>query len=139
MSRDPGCVFCRIVSGEIPARMLRQTELSASLLDAFPLARGHVLVIPKAHRERVQDMTGQECADLFELARQTISKVDGVSGSTLMAVHNGPGAGQEVPHVHVHLVPRKDGDSAGPIHSMFPGTVTLSDAELDDVCRLVGE
>ena len=48
-----------------------------------------------------------------------MSKVDSITGSTLIAIHNGETAGQEIPHVHVHLVPRSKSDSAGPIHSMF--------------------
>ncbi|RNJ75283.1 MAG: HIT domain-containing protein [Nitrosopumilus sp. H8] len=133
------CIFCRIISGEIPARMLGESAHSVSFLDAFPLARGHVLVIPKSHRAKIQDLDAKENADLFGLVHTMISGVDLVAGSTLMAVHNGPGAGQEVPHVHVHLVPRSGDDHAGPIHSMFDGVVKLSESETDDVCKLVGK
>ncbi|RNJ77057.1 MAG: HIT domain-containing protein [Nitrosopumilus sp. B06] len=133
------CVFCKIVSGEIPARILKETIHSVSFLDAFPLARGHVLVIPKSHHVRIQELDTKENADLFGLVRTMISGVDSISGSTLLAVHNGSGAGQEVPHVHVHLVPRSKDDHAGPIHSMFDGAVNLSESEIDNVCKLVGE
>ena len=54
-----------------------------------------------------------------------ISKVDALTGATLVAVHNGRAAGQEIPHVHVHLIPRSKDDSAGPIHSMFNSTLKL--------------
>jgi histidine triad (HIT) family protein len=50
-----------------------------------------------------------------------------------VAIHNGKDAGQEIPHVHVHLVPRSESDSAGPIHSMFNSTVHLSDSEMDEL------
>ena len=60
-----------------------------------------------------------------------ISKVDAITDATLVAVHNGTEAGQEVPHVHVHLVPRRKDDSAGAIHSMFNGTLKLSESEID--------
>ena len=62
-----------------------------------------------------------------------ISKSDSITGSTLLAVHNGKDAGQEIPHVHVHLVPRSSNDSAGAIHSMFYDSLKLSDSEIEDL------
>jgi histidine triad (HIT) family protein len=127
------CVFCKIVSGEIKSKFLKETKHSVSFLDAFPLASGHVLVIPKTHHEKIQDMSIQENADLFSLVHEIISNVDKITGSTLVAIHNGKEAGQEIPHVHVHLVPRSNDDSAGAIHSMFNSTVTLSESEMDEL------
>ena len=49
------CIFCKIISGEIPVKLLSQTSSSISFLDAFPLAKGHVLVIPKNHHKKIQD------------------------------------------------------------------------------------
>lgn len=127
------CVFCKIISGEIPLKFLKETSNSVSFLDAFPLAKGHVLVIPKKHHQRIQDMTSEENGDLFSLVHEMVSKVDSVTGSTLIAVHNGEEAGQEIPHVHVHLVPRSKNDSAGAIHSMFNSSLTLSESEMDEL------
>ena len=127
------CIFCKIISGNIPAKILKETTLSISFLDAFPLAKGHVLVIPKTHHQKIQDMGNDENTDLFSLVHEMVSTVDSVSGATLVAVHNGIDAGQEVPHVHVHLVPRSKDDSAGPIHSMFDSSLNLSESELDDI------
>ena len=131
------CIFCRIISGEIPARVICETADSVSMLDAFPLARGHVLVMPKAHSQRIQDMGIKETTDLFLLVRKMASRVDSISGSTLVAIHNGPDAGQEVPHVHVHLVPRSADDSAGAIHRMFGPPLNLSDEESDGICSML--
>jgi len=61
------------------------------------------------------------------------SKVDSITGATLLAVHNGKDAGQEVPHVHVHLVPRTRTDSAGAIHNMFDSSVKLSEEEISEL------
>ena len=127
------CIFCKIISGNIPAKILKETTLSISFLDAFPLAKGHVLVIPKTHHQKIQDMSNDENIDLFSLVHEMISKVDSVSGATLVAVHNGIDAGQEVPHVHVHLIPRSKDDSAGPIHSMFDSLLNLSESEVNDI------
>ncbi len=125
------CIFCKIVSGDIPSKFLKETPYSVSFLDAFPLAKGHVLVIPKKHHEKLQDMSPDENTDLFSLTREMISKVDSLTGSTLLAIHNGRESGQEIPHVHVHLVPRSKDDSAGAIHSMFDSTLRLSDSEMN--------
>ena len=125
------CIFCKIISGEIPAKFLAQTENSVSFMDAFPLSKGHVLVIPKNHHEKIQDLSKEENSDLFLLVQEMISKVDEISGSTLLAVHNGKEAGQEIPHVHVHLVPRSNSDSAGPIHSMFNSKIEMTESETE--------
>lgn len=127
------CIFCKIVSKEIPARIVSETAYSMSFLDAFPLANGHALVIPKKHREKIQDLPRDENTDLFSLVHRIASKVDKLTGATLIAIHNGKDAGQEIPHLHVHLVPRSPEDSAGAIHSMFGSTATLTDADASEL------
>ncbi|HJJ23521.1 MAG TPA: HIT family protein [Nitrosopumilus sp.] len=127
------CIFCKIISGTIPAKILKETPNSISFLDAFPLAKGHVLVIPKNHHQKIQDMSYEENTDLFSLVHLMISKVDSLTGATLVAIHNGKDAGQEVPHVHVHLVPRSKDDSAGSIHSMFNSELRLTESEIKEL------
>ena len=128
------CIFCKIAKGEIPSKVIAETKNSIAFLDAFPLSRGHTLVIPKHHYEKVQDMTIDDNVDMFNILHNVISKVDKITGSTLLAIHNGKESGQEIPHVHVHLIPRKPGDLAGPVHSMFKNRPKLSDDELDKLC-----
>ena len=128
------CIFCKIAKKEIPAKIVTETENSIAFLDAFPLSRGHTLIIPKHHYERVQDIIIDDNTDLFETLHKVIAKVDKITGSTLLAIHNGKESGQEIPHVHVHLIPRKPGDSAGPVHSMFKNRPKLSEDELDKLC-----
>jgi len=129
------CIFCKIIAGEISAKILKETSNTISFLDAFPLAKGHVLVIPKTHHQKIQDLSHDENTDLFSLVHLMISKVDALTGATLLAVHNGKEAGQEVPHVHVHLVPRSANDSAGTIHSMFNTTLKLSGSEIEELYK----
>ena len=78
-------------------------------------------------------MSVEENTDLFSLVRTMTEKVDSLTGATLVAIHNGKEAGQEVPHVHVHLVPRSSDDSAGAIHKLFGNTLKLSQTEIDDL------
>jgi len=127
------CIFCKIITGDISAKILKETSNSISFLDAFPLAKGHVLVIPKNHHQKIQDMSDDENTDLFSLVHLMVSKVDSMTGATLVAIHNGKEAGQEVPHVHVHLVPRSITDSAGPIHNMFNSTLKISESEIEEL------
>ena len=131
------CIFCKIANKEIPSRIITETENSIAFLDAFPVSRGHTLVIPKNHYEKVQDMTDIDNNDLFDTVHKVISKVDKLTGSTLLAIHNGKDSGQEIPHVHVHLIPRDPGDQAGPVHSMFKDRPKFSDEELEQLCAKI--
>jgi Diadenosine tetraphosphate (Ap4A) hydrolase and other HIT family hydrolases len=131
------CIFCKIIKKEIPSKVIMETENSIAFLDAFPVSLGHTLVIPKHHYEKVQDMTDLDNTDLFNTVYQVISKVDRLTGATLLAVHNGKDSGQEIPHVHVHLIPRELSDQAGPVHSMFKDRPKLSDKELDELCAKI--
>ena len=128
------CIFCKIAKKEIPSKIIMESKSSMAFLDAFPVSRGHTLVIPKNHYEKVQDMREEDSVDLFNTVQNIITKIDKITGSTLVAVHNGRDSGQEIPHVHVHLIPRELSDHAGPVHSMFNDRPKFSDQELDDLC-----
>jgi histidine triad (HIT) family protein len=137
--QDPDCIFCKIASGKIPSRVITQNEKAMALLDAFPLAAGHTLVIPKQHYSKIQDMGREDAMALFETAWGVSGAVEagsGVAASTI-AIHNGREAGQEILHVHMHIVPRKGGDGAGAIHSMFRSKPKLSPEEMDSVCEKI--
>jgi histidine triad (HIT) family protein len=133
--QDPNCVFCKIIAGDISAKVIMQNEKAMALLDAFPLAPGHALVIPKSHYAKVQQMSEQDAMAVFEIVWKLAGAVETgsqVNASTI-AIHNGSEAGQEVPHVHVHIVPRKRDDGAGAIHSMFKVKPKLSPQEMDSL------
>lgn len=123
------CIFCKIINGDVSAKIISETNHSISFLDAFPLTKGHTLVIPKRHCEKLQDLSPSENNDLFSLVYKISSRIDKLTGATLIAIHNGKDAGQEIPHVHVHLVPRSSNDSAGAIHSMFD-SISIDDKQL---------
>ena len=126
------CIFCKIIKKEIPCKILVETEKTLAFMDAFPLTKGHSLVIPKTHYEKIQDISEEDNVDLFETVRKVISKVDQITNATLVAIHNGKESGQEIPHVHVHLIPRSSQDSAGPVHSMFSNTPKPTEKETED-------
>ncbi len=127
------CIFCKIVNGEIKSRLIMESKNSIAFLDAFPVTKGHTLVIPKTHYGKIQDMSQDDSTDLFRTVYEVVSKIDKITGSTLLAIHNGKESGQEIPHVHVHLIPRQSNDLAGPVHSMFKNRPNLSDEEFDQL------
>ena len=127
-------LFTKIVAGEIPSFTVYEDETTYAFLDANPLAPGHTLVIPKEPYERLNDMPPEVAADVFsvlgEIAAAVESAVD--APATTIALNNGAEAGQEVPHVHWHIVPQFEDDNARPIHVMFDGA-DLSDEEMEDI------
>jgi len=133
MSQD--CLFCQIVDGQIPGRTVYEDEATLAFLDVNPLAAGHTLVIPKAHHEHVQDMPVDLAGALFETVREVTPAVEAAvdAPATMIALHNGEVAGQEIPHVHVHVVPRFEDDQAGPIHALFGSHQEMADDELDAI------
>ncbi|MBA3749429.1 MAG: HIT family protein [Nitrosopumilus sp.] len=130
------CVFCEIINGKIKARKIYETKYSMVLLDAFPLKEGHTLIIPKAHKKKVQDLNKDENRDIFSTLYFLSSHIEKIlkSNSTLIAIHNGEEAGQEIPHVHIHVVPIKKSDRSTAIHSMFTKE-KISEEKLDEIWK----
>ncbi|WP_248517162.1 HIT family protein [Salinarchaeum laminariae] len=130
MSAD--CIFCAIVDGEIPGNVVYEDEDVLAFLDANPLAKGHTLVIPKAHHETLGDLPGDLGAAIGRVATELAPAVEAAvdADGTTVAFNNGEAAGQEVPHVHCHVVPRFDGDGYGPIHALFGAGPELDDDEI---------
>jgi len=133
MSDD--CIFCSIVAGDIPGRIVHEDDRVLAFLDANPLAPGHTLVIPKDHHEHVQDMPTDLAGAVFEAAHDLVEPIESAvdADGTTVAFNNGEAAGQEVPHAHCHVVPRFEGDGSTPIHAIFGERPDLVDDELDDI------
>jgi histidine triad (HIT) family protein len=138
---DDDCIFCAIVAGEIPSRTVYEGDGVLAFLDANPLAPCHTLVIPKDHHERHQDLPGDLAGEVFEALHGLVDPVEAAvdADATTVAFNNGEAAGQEVPHVHGHVVPRFDGDAGGPVHAMFGERPDLSDDELDDIAADIAD
>jgi len=131
------CIFCLIVNGNISARKIYETPHSLAFLDAFPLAKGHTLVIPKNHYEKVQDMNHPDSTDLFETVKVLAKKIESISSSSLIAIHNGKESGQEISHVHVHVIPRTISDGAGPVHHMFTKRPFINEGEFEKIEKIL--
>ncbi len=115
MAADPNCIFCKIAAGDIPSTTVLDSPLAIAFLDVGPLADGHVLLIPRDHYERLDqmpaDVFGQVAALLPKLG-SALQRVAGVDAYNVLQ-NNGAAAGQEVGHVHFHLIPRCPGDGLG--------------------------
>lgn len=132
-------IFEKIVDREIPARIVHETETTLAFLDAHPLARGHTLVVPKEPYEQLQELPPELSADLFETVHELTPIVEDAveADATTIGINNGKASGQEVPHVHVHIIPRFDGDDSGPIHAIAIDSPDISDEELDDIAAAI--
>ncbi len=133
------CIFCEIINGKLNARKIYETKYSIAFLDAFPLKEGHTLIISKAHKTKIQELNKEENNDIFTTLHFLINHIEKIveSNSTLIAIHNGKEAGQEIPHVHIHIVPiKKSDESATPIHSMFTKE-KFSEKKLDEIWKKI--
>ncbi|RQG97401.1 HIT family protein [Natrarchaeobius oligotrophus] len=128
-------IFSQIVDGEIPARVVYEDETTIAFLDANPLAPGHTLVIPKDEYERLNDVPEDVASDLYATIHRLIPAVEDAvdADASTVAFNNGSEAGQEVPHVHCHIIPRFEGDGGGPIHGVAGEPPSLDDDELDEI------
>jgi histidine triad (HIT) family protein len=109
------CVFCRIVAGEIPCTKVFEDGLCLAFLDIGPISPGHTLLIPKAHYETIHQMPADEAAHLarhIPLLAAAVQKAVRAEGINVLQ-NNGLCSGQEVFHVHVHLIPRWPEDGLG--------------------------
>lgn len=136
---DPDCIFCRIVAGELPSRTVYADETVQAFLDVNPLAPGHTLVIPKAHHVRLNDLDSDLAESVFSVLHRLTIDVEAAvdADGTTVGFNNGVAAGQEVPHVHGHIVPRFDGDGGGPIHGVTGSRPRLKDDEMDDIAATI--
>jgi len=122
MSETSSCIFCRIVRKEIQAEVVHSSPRAVAFLDVQPLADGHVVVVPRTHVARVADLQPADAEGLFLAVAALAGPVQRAVGGegTTIGINDGEVTGQAVPHLHVHIVPRRRGDGAGSIHSMFP-------------------
>lgn len=135
------CIFCQIIDGEIPSRTVYEDEDVLAFLDVNPLARGHTLVIPKAHEAAVADLPGDVRDALFTTVGRLAPAVEAAvdADASTIGMNNGPASGQEVPHAHVHVVPRFEGDGVGPLHALDWPTPELDDEEFDDIQAAISD
>ena len=119
MAREE-CLFCKIADKKIPARVVYEDEHAVAFLDIMARTTGHTIVIPKAHAANLLEMEPKDLGPLFAVVRH----VDGMLVKSLspdgvtIGINQGQASGQEIEHLHVHLMPRWHGDGGGAIQSV---------------------
>lgn len=107
------CIFCKIIAGKEDASIVYEDESFIAIMDAYPLSEGHVLVIPKNHHVRIDELSARNRAKLFSIGHKIVEAQKkagyGVNGTNIL-LNDGKAANQTVPHIHLHLIPRSSGD-----------------------------
>ena len=131
------CIFCKIVNGEIPASIIFEDDVCMAFMDVFPIKEGHCLLIPKTHFVNMFDVDPDVAAHmnrrLVELTRMVHNLYAPVGIMNVVA--NGSEAGQEVPHLHFHVIPRNHTDDFG---FRFPQGYREEMQSRDELDRVAG-
>ena len=130
------CVFCKIVSGDIPAVKVLDEECVVAFMDINPAGRGHLLVVPKKHAENIFEIEKDDLSAVFHAVKRcaiAAKEALNADGATVLQL-NGKASDQVVPHLHVHIIPRwvNDGLSLSS-WEMKPGNME----EIQDIARKV--
>ena len=104
------CIFCKIIKKEIPSKVIYEDSHAMAFLDAEPLNIGHTLVVPKRHFQTIDEMPPKELEKISKAITKVSKGIMKVSDGMNILQNNNKIAGQLVPHVHFHLVPRYNGD-----------------------------
>jgi histidine triad (HIT) family protein len=122
------CVFCAIMARKIPASLVYEDDNVIAFMDIFPLRPGHVLVVPRRHAQYVHELTSAERSQLFDAGTKIALAI---RASTLRPaalhfnINDGVAAHQTVPHVHLHLLPRYEGDAISFVGTLLKKPVQM--------------
>lgn len=133
MPSDPDCLFCKIISGEIPSFKLYEDDETFAFMDINPANEGHALVIPKEHAKDVHAVSEAAITATVVTAKKIAGAIDKTlqpQGLNLLQC-NGPAAAQSVFHFHMHVLPRKHGDELKLNWGLKPG-------DMDAIGELAG-
>lgn len=114
------CLFCKIVAREIPSHILYEDDNTQSFLDIFGATDGHVMVILKRHGATIHDYTPAELGLLWSSVQKVAAAIEKAYATTILSIGINHGEPQGVKHLHVHIMPRYDGDGGG-IMQTLPG------------------
>ena len=130
---DPNCIFCRIVAGQIPCFKLLEDQDTIAFMDINPVNPGHALAVAKGHWPTVDlipaEVLGAVARSAQRVAKAVMKELKPVGVNLLQA--NGVGAGQSVPHLHIHIMPRRPDDDVVLNWEPRPGDM----AEIEAMCR----
>jgi len=133
------CVFCAIVDGKIPSHKIYEGERTLAFLDIHPSVPGHTLVIPKAHVARIEDLDREDAEALFRTFHGLVGGIQTVMGApaSTIGINNGRESGQDVPHVHIHVIPRYTGDRGGIIQGIARSPARPEQDEMNGIAERI--
>ncbi|MBO7632081.1 MAG: HIT family protein [Lachnospiraceae bacterium] len=114
---NDNCIFCKIAAGIIPSATVYEDDDFRAILDIAPAHKGHVIILPKVHADNLFSLSDEVASKLLPVAKKVaaaVKKTTGCDGVNLLQ-NNGTAAGQSVFHLHVHVVPRFEGDGILPV------------------------
>ena len=131
------CIFCKIVSGEIPSSKIYEDENVLSFLDVNPVNEGHSLIIPKKHFENIYDLPDEILCEIIKVSKKLSIKIKESMGADGINVYmnNGITAGQQVPHAHIHIIPRLENDG----FTYWHGKKSYSKEERNDAAEKISK
>jgi histidine triad (HIT) family protein len=106
------CLFCKIVSKEIPAKIIYEDDKILAFLDIFPINKGHSIIIPKTHYQNLEGIPEGELSILYTIVKKVATLIHeklGIGGYNILQNNFKP-AGQVINHIHVHIIPRNEDD-----------------------------
>lgn len=122
------CIFCQISNGTAPAHVLYQDSNVIAFMDKYPLAKGHVLIIPRTHAEKMHQVKDEELMHILPVAKK-IAKAMGIENYNLLQ-NNGRIAHQAVFHVHFHIIPKRENEGLGLIWKVRN---SISEQEIEEI------
>lgn len=128
------CLFCDIISGKLKAHFVYEDENHVAIMDKYPIQKGHTLLMPRKHDEKITDMSTENVSALFAkvpIIARAILKVTNADGFNI-GQNNGKSANQIIPHVHVHIIPRYS--NAG---TMWTKRMILNDDDLENLAEKI--
>jgi histidine triad (HIT) family protein len=131
------CTFCQIAEGEVATHVVHRDRDVIAFLDRAPLAHGHVLVMPTAHVETLDDLPDTLVAPLFGAVRRTSIAVQKALRAEGSFVATNTRVSQSVPHLHIHVVPRSKGDGLFSTRLIWQRKKYETDAEMADVAAKI--
>lgn len=134
MQKGMDCLFCNIISKKQDAYVIFEDDSHIAIMDKYPIQKGHSLVMPKIHREKIIDMSDEEVGKLFSMVPTIARGIMAATGADGFNIgqNNGRSANQIIPHVHVHIIPRYN-----KVGNLWTRRMITNDTDLDDLAKKI--
>lgn len=114
------CLFCELISKNKPSHIIYEDDVVVAMLDIFPRAIGHTIIVPKKHVETILELPDEQIGPVFTAVKKVTEMLKSKlnpDGFTI-GINHGKVSGQAIDHLHIHIIPRFTGDGGGSIHSV---------------------